>query len=556
MKHKLTYYIGAALMLMSISSCNLDVNQDPNAVTKLDVAQLLTATEYEVAYTFSEGNYLNANFSSYVHHTVSREVDNYSLIPSYATLGNTWSQAYRYAVKNCDKVIAEGDAAGNTYYAGIGRVLRTYIYLALTDLWGDVPYSEANVEGKETPKPDSSESIYNALLASINTAIANFEDTEAANSLVPGNNDLFYQGNIEKWLKAANTMKLKILVQSRKAKTKITGWDKELAEVLADNNFIGDGEDLQFPHSSATAPMDERKPGFVDEYEGSQKSVFISPWLFEVMNGKTTNFTENPFRGIKDPRTNYYYVNQLTSDAPAQNPVDYRDGAFVSIVFGSKSGNTSYTQESSMTVLGIYPVGGKYDDGKGGTIGPKSGNGIAPDKMLQAYSVPFMLAELALSGDYSGDAADLLEEGILASIYHVNTVSRASSATVPTISEAAAGEFVDAVLAKFNAADDAGKMEILMTQKWVANFYNPVEAYNDIRRTGYPEIFSGDGNGYAYSPFTQTAEAVSGTTRFDLVSILDYPRVLYYPLGETSVNPNITNEGRIVSERLVFWDVQ
>lgn len=555
MKHKLTYYIGAALMLMSISSCNLDVNQDPNAVTKLDVAQLLTATEYEVAYTFSEGNYLNANFSSYVHHTVSREVDNYSLIPSYATLGNTWSQAYRYAVKNCDKVIAEGDAAGNTYYAGIGRVLRTYIYLALTDLWGDVPYSEANVEGKETPKADSSESIYNALLASINTAIANFEDTEAANALVPGNNDLFYQGNIEKWLKAANTMKLKILVQSRKAKAKITGWDKELAEVLTGNNFIGDGEDLQFPHSSATAPMDERKPGFIDEYEGTQKSVFISPWLFEVMNGRTTNFKSNPFSGIKDPRTNYYYVNQLTADEDASNPVDYRDGAFVSIMFGSNSGKTSYTQESSMTVVGIYPVGGKYDDGKGGAIGPKSGNGIAPDKMLQAYSVPFMLAELALTGDHTGDAAELLEEGILASIYHVNAVSKASSATVPMISEAEANEFITAVLTKFNAADAAGKMEILMTQKWVANFYNPVEAYNDIRRTGYPVLFTGD-NGYAYSPYTQTVESVSGLTKYDLVSLLDYPRAMWYPLGETSVNPNITNTGRVLSERHVFWDVQ
>jgi hypothetical protein len=371
-----------------------------------------------------------------------------------------------------------------------------------------------------------------------------------------GNNDLFYQGNIDKWLKAANTMKLKILVQSRKAKAKVTGWDGELAAVLADNNFIGDGEDLQFPHSTTTAPMDERKPGFIDEYEGSQKSVFISPWLYEVMNGKTTNFADNPFRGIKDPRTNYYWVNQLTAEAPAQNPVDYRDGAFVSIMFGSKSGNTSYTQEAAMSVVGIYPVGGKYDDGKGGKIDPKSGNGIAPDKMLQAYSVPFMLAELALAGDYTGDAAALLKEGILASMYHVNAVSRASSATVPVISETVAGEFADAVVAKYNAADAAGKMEILMTQKWVANFYNPVEAYNDIRRTGYPRIFKGDGNGYAYSPFAQTAEAVSETTKFNLVTLLDFPRVLHYPLGETSVNPNITNEGRVVSESHVFWDVK
>ena len=273
------------------------------------------------------------------------------------------------------------------------------------------------------------------------------------------------------------------------------------------------------------------------------------------MNGKTTNFTDNPFRGIKDPRTNYYYFNQLTASAPANNPIEYRDGAFVSIMFGGNSGNSSFTQESAMTVLGIYPVGGKYDDGKGGKIDAKSGNGVAPDKMLQAYSVPFMLAELVLAGDHTGNAADLLEEGILASIYHVNAVSKGSNASVPTISDADAAAFAEEVVAKFNAASAEEKMEILMTQKWVANFYNPVEAYNDIRRTGYPVLFTGN-NGYAYSPFAQTVEASSSLTQFNIVSLLDYPRALWYPLGETSVNKNITNEGRVLADKTVFWDVK
>ena len=552
---KFIYFIGAALTLFSFNSCDLDINSDPNAVTSLDVAQLLTATEYEVATTFAEGYFLNANFSSYVHHTVSREVDNYSLVSSYSTLENTWGQAYKSAVKNCDKLIAEGDASGNSYYAGIGRVLRTHTYLAMTDLWGDIPYSEANVDGIQFPKPDSSESIYNSLLLSLNTAIENLKDTEAANEWPLGSNDLFYKGDVDKWLKAANTLKLKLLVQSRPAKSKINNWDAELSALLTENNFIADGEDLQFPHSTATAPMDERKAGFVDEYEGSQKTCYISPWLYEIMNGKTTNFTDNPLIGVKDPRRNYYYFNQLTAEDAATNPVDYRDGGFVSIMFGINSVNASNSHDGSMTVLCIYPIGGKYDDGKGGKIGAKSGNGIAPDKMLQAYSVPFMLAELALAGEYTGNAAELLEGGILSSIYHVNAVAAASDPTCPLISDEDAAAFVDAVLAKYNAGDDARKLEIVMTQKWIANFYNPVEAYTDIRRTGYPYLFTGD-DGYAYSPYTQTAEPVSGTTRFNIVTLLDFPRTLWYPMSETNVNPNLTNEGRVLADKVLFWDVK
>ena len=112
-----------------------------------------------------------------------------------------------------------------------------------------------------------------------------------------------------------------------------------------------------------------------------------------------------------------------------------------------------------MTCVGIYPVGGKYDDGNGGAISAKTGTGIAPDKMLQAYSVPFMKAELVLAGEASGDAAALLSEGISASLTHVNTVSKAADASCPTISADAATEFINNVLSRFDAANAAKKIQ-------------------------------------------------------------------------------------------------
>lgn len=556
MKKKLFQILSTVAAVLTVSACNLDINKDPYAVTTLDFAQVLTAAEYEVGITFAGGNYLNANFSSYVHHTVSREVDNYSLVANYSTLGNTWGNAYRYAIKNCDALIAGGDEDGNAIYAGIARILRAHVYMNMVDLWGDIPYSEANTPGIETPKLDASADIYNDLLKSVNQGIANLKDTEAKNALKPGANDLFYNGDVAKWIKAGNTLKLKLLVQSRLAKSQITGWQSELSSVLAENDFLGDGQDLQFPHTTATTPMDERNASYVDEYEGGQKTVYISPWFHECMTGATYNWKNNPFRGIEDPRVPYYFYNQSTATRDAVNPTDYRDGAFISITFGSNSGYTSMTQEASMTTLGVYPCGGQYDDGSAKKVGASLGNGVAPDKMLQAYSVPFMLAELYLSGDASGDARAALEDGIKASLTHVVATSKASSAAVPAISDAAEDTFVNAVLAKYDAASSEGKMEILMTQKWIANFFNPVEAYSDIRRTGYPVLFKGDDSNMAYSPYTQTVAAQKGLTAYSLVSLLKYPRIMYYPQGETQLNPNITNEGRVLSDKNVFWDVK
>lgn len=556
MKRKFYTLIGTALAALALSGCNLDINKDPYVVTNLNFDQLLTATEYEVGINFAEGNYLNANFSAYVHHTVSREIDNYSLVASYATLGNTWEQAYKFSIKNCDALIENADKSGDAICAGIGRVLRTHVYLNLVDLWGDVPYSEANVAGIDKPKADKSADIYNALLESLNAAITNFNDEKAANANAPAGNDLFFKGDVKKWIKAANTLKLKLLVQSRLAKSQVKDWKSELDALLAGDNFLADGEDLQFPHSTAMTPSDERNSGYVDEYQGGQKTVYISPWFYECMSGNTYNWKDNPFVRIKDPRIPYYFYNQVAADGDAANKTDYRDGAFISIVFGSNSGFTSMTQEKAMTTLGIYPVGGKFDKGEGTPIDAKSGNGIAPDKMLMAYSVPFMKAELILAGEASGDAKEELKKGIASSIAHVNSVTAAADPTAPKLEGDAVTDFIDAVLAKYDAANDNRKMEIVMTQKWIANFYNPVEAYNDIRRTGYPVLFKGDAENLAWSPYAQEVEATPGLVSFELVNLLDFPRILYYPQSETTVNPNITNKGRIVSSKNVFWDAK
>ena len=556
MKRKFYTLIGTALAALALSGCNLDINKDPYVVTNLNFDQLLTATEYEVGINFAEGNYLNANFSAYVHHTVSREIDNYSLVASYATLGNTWEQAYKFSIKNCDALIENADKSGDAICAGIGRVLRTHVYLNMVDLWGDVPYSEANVAGIDKPKADKSADIYNALLESLNAAITNFNDEKAANANAPADNDLFFKGDVKKWIKAANTLKLKLLVQSRLAKSQVKDWKSELDALLAGDNFLADGEDLQFPHSTAMTPSDERNSGYVDEYQGGQKTVYISPWFYECMSGNTYNWKDNPFVRIKDPRIPYYFYNQVAADGDAANKTDYRDGAFISIVFGSNSGFTSMTQEKAMTTLGIYPVGGKFDKGEGTPIDAKSGNGIAPDKMLMAYSVPFMKAELILAGEASGDAKEELKKGIASSIAHVNSVTAAADATAPKLEGDAVTDFIDAVLAKYDAANDNRKMEIVMTQKWIANFYNPIEAYNDIRRTGYPVLFKGDAENLAWSPYAQEVEATPGLVSFELVNLLDFPRILYYPQSETTVNPNITNKGRIVSSKNVFWDAK
>ena len=555
----------ASLLLGGCTKDFLDINDNPNQPTSAELGKLLTGVQRSVGYAFAPGcsgdidgsslSILGSILSSYTFHLSSREVDNYSITNSYSTLGNTWSNAYINALCNNDAVIVAAEASDNKKYAGVAKIQKAYVFAGLVDLWGDIPFTEFNIPGLYKPKADKSEDIYNACIALIEEGIADLLDETSANLTQMENCDIFYGGNITKWVKAANTLKLKLLVNSRNAKADITEWNSKLTQLLNENNFIGNDEDWQLKHSTQDNP-DERNAAFVDEYLGGQSTYYISPWIYETMKGLTYNVTENPFENIEDPRVPYYWVNQLSSaTAEAQNETDYRHEAFVSIFFASGSSYSSNAQRETSTFIGIYPCGGKFDNGSGGRCGASSGTGTAPDKMLQAYSVPFLKAELILTEGISGDAKAELEDGIRRAIYHVNSVSQAAKGgiDVPSISASETDDFVSRVLKKYDAADAEGKLNIVMTQKWIANFFNAVEAYTDMRRTGYP-VVPKTGLRNAVSPYSSEKAGTPEEVNIPLKSIIGFPRAMWYPFSEVSRNPNITNEGRILQNSLIFWD--
>lgn len=551
------YFLASALFVNT--SCTkdfLDINDDPNKPTTAELNKLLTGAEYDVAMSFASGNYIGASLPSYVFHLTSREVDNYGITASQATLGNTWEQGYVYGLKNTNAVIKAAESTDNMIYAGIGKLLKAHTFANIVDIWGDIPYTEFDIEGNYAPTPDKSQNVYNALIALIDEAISNLNNAESANLLKPAADDLIYKGDKNKWIRMGNTLKLKLLVQSRKAKSEITDWNSKLSSLLDKKDFIKNGEDFEFKHTKKDNP-DERHPAYVDEYLGGQSTYYISPWLYETMSGKDLNVKDNPFEGIIDPRMPYYFVNQIKADSDAQNPTDYRDGGFVSIFFGSNSSSSGHDQRVTSTFIGIYPCGGKYDDGKGGKCDKNVGTGVAPEKMLQAYSVPFLLAELYLTGEATGDAKAALVDGISRSMTHVNTVSQAAkseSATVPVIAKEVVDAFTAKVLAKYDAApNNTEKLRVVMTQKWVANFFHPVEAYSDIRRTGYPTLLA-QNTAYAQSPYKSSKVPEAGPIQIPLKGLNAFSRALWYPTTEVTRNPKITNAGRNLSVPIVFWD--
>jgi hypothetical protein len=489
------YFLATGLFVLG-TGCKkyLDVNQDVNRPVAVPTGTLLTTAEVNIgtalsfATAVSGGNSgLSGILAVYMHQMSTREEPN-----QYGAKGSrvdaAWDLIFQQALPDIDVMIKQGTTEDNMIYVGIAKILRAYTFSQAVDVWGDIPFSEYNKfkEGIRQPKFDDDATIYPELLKMLDEGIADLKNATAKNPSKPGPNDVIYKGTTANWIKAANTIKLKLYTQLRKVQNVTPQVTALLASPSTLINSNAEMFALPFGPLGAT---DDRNPGFGD-YIATQRSNHVSPWFYEILKGYNSNINT----GIKDPRLPYYIYNQLKKTAAAQSNTEYRDSSFVSIYFGSTGQFRDGNQQNSISLFGIYPVGGKYDDGTATVAGAGSGTGAAPYKFITYADRLYLEAELISAGVVPGDAKAVFKKAMEASMSQVDyiiTTFVKPSQTVPVLATTtAATAYIDAVLAKYDAGDAAKKLEYIMTQKWLASVGSSVDQYTDYRRTGYPVLFN------------------------------------------------------------------
>ncbi|MFC0876949.1 SusD/RagB family nutrient-binding outer membrane lipoprotein [Saccharicrinis sp. FJH2] len=120
---------------------------------------------------------------------------------------NDWESIYTdWLDPACDLIDkAEGI---NPYYKGIGLILKAWAGAYTSDIWGDIPFSQA-IKGLENlnPEYDTQEMVYQQAQNLLSQAITELSKPESANLLLPGSDDLIFEGDAEKWIKLAWTLK-------------------------------------------------------------------------------------------------------------------------------------------------------------------------------------------------------------------------------------------------------------------------------------------------------------------------------------------------------------
>ncbi|CAL1521393.1 SusD/RagB family nutrient-binding outer membrane lipoprotein [Chitinophaga sp. MM2321] len=570
---RLSYiFLVTGALLVSCTKNFLDINTDPNNPTKASLSQLLPASEQGLSYAMGFTNDargargLTEVLSVYVHQVTVRESqDQYGATGSQFDINNSWSDFYSAqsvassadyigTLENLEVLLAQAQSQENHIYAGIARILKAYGYSQFVDAFADIPYSEANkfaTAGIRYPKFDKGQDIYPQLFIQLDSAIADLSAT-SGNSLKPGADDLFYGGDPDLWIKLANSIKLKLYNQIRLT----TDVSAKVNALITDGNLISSADESFMLLYGSSASPDDRNPGY-SEYYATQKSHYQSPWFYEILKG----LNKKLFTGIEDPRIPYYFFNQNDPTAAAQNGTDYRNNGFISILFGSVGPNRDKSQDNSMTVFGIYPVGGRYDDGKPQVVNAASGTGAAPLRLLTYADVLYTKAELMNAGIVAGDAKATLEEALNESFAQVDfVVSRAKGAqSVPAIVGAKSDAYINKILAYYDSRPTtAAKLEVIMTEKWIQSFGFSGDQYTDYRRTGYPVIFNPNDASQAPGGFFQPPingdPSISGSqAAVKVVLGRKYPLSLPWPTNELNVNPNAPPQ-KAPDTTPVFWD--
>ena len=408
-----------------------------------------------------------------------------------------WDNAYIY-LQNCDYIEKSSTTANLMSFRAIAKIMKAYIYQILVDTYGNIPYSQAlkTDQGILKPKYDGQQAVYEDLVVQLDTAM-NIIATTPASADAVGTKDIIFGGNMAKWQRFANTIKLRMLLNQADMTGRASYITAELA-TTASVGFLGAGEGAWL------------NPGYL------QSSGKMNPFWERFYNASNSQQAD----GI-----GYFVAGQDACDFLVRNN-DPRKLRF----FQAYSGTSIQGNYFGALVLQTVPNTSKIGYGM-----IQAYNQNAP--ILTDMESLFLQAEAAQRGYISGSAKAFYEAAVTRSVIYEGQKSYWDASTyVPLTSADAAAYLAQATLAEVSFDLAPIKLKAIITQKWCAlNGLSPMPIWTDYRRTGYPDFihWSADPNKKNPSP----------------------PIRLLYPQTEISTNnDNVLLQGTIDPfSTKIFW---
>ncbi|NGP88363.1 SusD/RagB family nutrient-binding outer membrane lipoprotein [Fodinibius halophilus] len=520
--------ITSVLLLIGlfITSCDSfsdfgDMNTNPTTADQVEPAMKLTTLQLATAgtrYEMWRAQLLyGENVSQHLVNAFYGGGNNYT--ESIDWLTAFWNTAYsgneiseRAQVKGVENLIHQlkqkeeaGESVNNML--GIARIMRVFIYHRITDLYGDIPYSEAGkgyIEREFTPVYDKQEEIYNDFFSELDAAVNQLDPSGSSY----GGNDLMYNGDVAKWQRFANSLRLRLAL--RLVKVDITKAENQaVAAINAPGGVMTSNDDIamvKHQDGPSNGPAGMNSNPISEAMNDGGDHEFVAQTLVDWM------------KNANDPRLEVY--------------AETDSSAYVGFPSGYTSTSVQNHPSFNATTNNYARVNSMLIDREDPTF-------------FQTYAeVEFMLAEVAARGWTAGNAQDHYEAGVEAAMNYLSLYDANGGANISSgdISNYLANN-------PYNASGTLDQqLEQINSQYWAAVFLNGIEAWSNFRRSGYPDLEPALVDSNDPPPGNQTDGQI--------------PRRLTYPEGNESIlnaknyNEVIKRQGDNNMVTRVWWDKQ
>ena len=212
----LTVLMGLIIMVSGCNWIDPNINVDPTSPEKAPYNTILPTTEVGMAYVFGGDFDRFTSLFTQHHFGTSRQHQNlYKLNLQESDLDNAWNTMYAGPLMDLNYLMNDAALTGNSYYAGISMVLTAVGLGNISDLLGDIPYTEA-FQGNDNLKPayDSQQKVYQTIQELLDKAI-NYLSSADGGAFIPSADDFIYGGDVNKWIKAAWSLKARYALHTK-----------------------------------------------------------------------------------------------------------------------------------------------------------------------------------------------------------------------------------------------------------------------------------------------------------------------------------------------------
>ena len=293
--------VGSMLML---TSCEIptDLNDNPNEITLQDADAILFLNGAQLANIMIQNSHLNrisGMFSGQLVGYTSLYSNIYGYSLSTVESNDEWNGCYTGVLTNVRHI--REIVPDDELLVGIAKVLEAHAVGTLAILMGDVPYSEVASE-VEDPVFDSQVSVLDALTSLLDDAISDLGSTSGR----PEDYDIYYNGDKDKWLAAAYTLKARYALIQSDYTSALTAANMGISSSADDMNFIprGEAEISEGDKNLFNAILSGSRTGDI----GNNGS-----YLLELLNDTTANYRGND-KTNETARHNYYKIDETSGE--------------------------------------------------------------------------------------------------------------------------------------------------------------------------------------------------------------------------------------------------